>query len=134
MKSLSQAKVRYGFPKNVKFHFCLIFWAVLRFYQQFHCKICVWRWYGPNLIFFLVISITLSFQIKKMKFQKFCPRGFLWPEIVNKTLRFCCWYGLWHLINFEQNVSDAWLHPNNSISPIFYGNNHFDIPLIAVKP
>ena len=37
-----------------------------------------------QLDFFLIIFITLSFQIKKFKFQKFCPRGFLWPKSVNK--------------------------------------------------
>ena len=70
MKSLSEAKLRYGFPKNVKFHFCPIFWAIFRFYQQFHCKIYVWRWCGPDLIFCVVIFITLSFQIKKNQIWK----------------------------------------------------------------
>ena len=65
MKSLSESEVTYSFPKNVKFHSCLVFWANLWFYQQFHCKIYVWRWCEPNLIFFLVISKTLSFQMKK---------------------------------------------------------------------
>ena len=34
-----------------------------------------------QLDFFLVISITLSFQIKKLKFQMF-PRVYLWPQSV----------------------------------------------------
>ena len=28
MKSLPEAKLRYGFPDNVKFHFCPVFWAI----------------------------------------------------------------------------------------------------------
>ena len=55
-----------------------------------------WRW-----------SIIFSFHLKKFKFQKTCPRGFLWLQSVDKILRFCNWYGLWYLINSEQNVSDA---------------------------
>ena len=38
---LCEAKLRCLFPKNVKFHFCPVFWAVLLLYQQFHCKIYV---------------------------------------------------------------------------------------------
>ena len=87
-----------------------------------------------QLDFFLVKSITLSFQIKKTKFQKFCPHGFLWPQRVEKILKFCSWYRLWHLINFEHNVSDAWFfYPNNSIPSVSYGNNHFHIHLIAIN-
>ena len=107
MKSSSEAKLRYYFPKNIKFHFCLVFWAIFWFYQQFHCKIYVWRWCQSNLGFFMVISITLIFQIKKFKFPKFCSCGFLWSQSVNKVLRFCSWYGLWHVINFEINVSET---------------------------
>ena len=70
MKSLSEAKDRYGFPKKVKFHFCPVFWAILRFYQQFHCKIYERRLCEPSLIFFLVIPTTLSFQIKKCSNSK----------------------------------------------------------------
>ena len=76
MKSLSETKLRYGFQKNVKFHFCPVFWAIFWFYQQFHCKIYIWRWSGPNLIFFMVISITLYFQIKKIQILKIYPPGF----------------------------------------------------------
>ena len=39
------------------------------------------------------ICITLSFQVKKIKFQKFCPCGILYPGNVDKVLRFCSWYG-----------------------------------------
>ena len=35
MKTLSEAKLRYHFPKNVKFHFWFVFWAILR-YNHFH--------------------------------------------------------------------------------------------------
>ena len=31
MKSLCEAKLRYSFPKNVKFHFCSVFWAIFWF-------------------------------------------------------------------------------------------------------
>ena len=47
---------------------------------------------GPTWFFFIVISITLTFQIKKkIKFPKFYPCGFLWSQSVNKVLRFCSW-------------------------------------------
>ena len=75
MKSLCQANVTV-FQLNVKFHFCPIFCAILPFYQQFRCKIYVWRWCGPNVIFFLVISIALSFQIKKSNSKTFVHVGF----------------------------------------------------------
>ena len=65
-----------SFPKNVKFHVCPVVWAIFRFYPQFYGKIHVWRWCGPNLIFCLVIFITLSFQIKKMNFKNFVHMGF----------------------------------------------------------
>ena len=161
MECLSKAKLRYGFPKNIKFHFYSVFWAILQFYQQFHSKIYAWIWYGLILIFFLVISITLPFQIKENSNSKnFAQIGS--PEVfgsVIKVLRFCrffpgsiynivfsltlyflsfcsiCWYRLWQLINFEQNVSFAWFSLKQySIPPIFYGNDLFDIYLIASKP
>ena len=37
---------------------------------------------------------NFDFSDKKIKFQKFCPCGFLWPQSVNKVLTFCSWYGL----------------------------------------
>ena len=69
-----------------------------------------WKDEESKLIFFMAISITLSLQIKKIQISKYCPHGFLWPQSV-KVLRFCGWYGHWHLINFEQNVSNAWFSP-----------------------
>ena len=54
-----------------------------------------------------IYVVTLSFQIKKIKFPKFCPCGFSCPCNVNKILRFCSWYGLQHPINLELNVPDA---------------------------
>ena len=74
--------------KMWSFIFALFFRDIL----QFHCKIYAWRWCEPNLTFFMVISITLSFQIKKIKFQKFCPHEFLWPQSINKISRFCSCY------------------------------------------
>ena len=47
------------------------------------------------------------FSDKKNQIQKIGPHGFLWPEGVDKSLRFCSWQGLSHLINFEENVLDA---------------------------
>ena len=70
MKILSEPKLRYHFPKNVKFHFCHVFWVVFWFYPQFHFDIYVWRWREPKLIFFLVTSIALPFQIKKCQIPK----------------------------------------------------------------
>ena len=62
MKSLPEPKVRYSFPKNVKLHFCPVFWVILWFYPQFHCKIYVWSWWRPNLIF----SYSDKLQIPKI--------------------------------------------------------------------
>ena len=57
------------------------FLGILQFSQQFHCKIYIWRWRGPNLIFFLVISITLSFQIKQnLNSKNFVHMGFCGPK------------------------------------------------------
>ena len=64
-------------PKNIKFYSYPVFWAIFRFYQHFHCTIYVWRSCGPNLSFFMVIFISLPFQIKKFKFQKFCLHVFV---------------------------------------------------------
>ena len=81
------------------------------------------------------VGDILSFQIKKkIKFQRFCPCGFLHPWTVNIILRFCCNYGFWHLIHCKQNVPDTWLCPSNSVPTIFYGNNHFNIYLTATEP
>ena len=70
MKSSSVAKLRYRFPKNVKFNFCPAFGVIFWFYQQLHCKIYVWRWCGSNLVLFILISISLTFQIKKNQISK----------------------------------------------------------------
>ena len=96
MKSLSEAKVRYSYQKirNEKFHFIPGFWGILRFYQQFHCNIYVWRLCEPNLIFFLIISITLSFQIKKIQIPKILSTWIFVAQSVNKILRSCSWYGI----------------------------------------
>ena len=135
MKSLSESEVTYSFPKNVKFHSCLVFWANLWFYQQFHCKIYVWRWCEPNLIFFLVISKTLSFQMKKKnQIPKILP---MWVFV---ALRHQQNFEILHLLS-SLILTKFWTKclmpdfcPNNSIPHIFYGNNHFDIHLIAIKP
>ena len=38
-------------------HFLNCHTSILRLHQQFHCKIYVWRWCDPKLIFVQVISI-----------------------------------------------------------------------------
>ena len=106
------------------------FGAILRFYQEFNCKIYVWRWCEPNLIFPGNIYGAFSGK-KKIKFH-FAHVSFCSPKVSTKLLRFCSRYGLWHLINVEQNVSHVSdFCPNNSILLIFYGNNHYDIHLIV---
>ena len=53
-------------PKKCKMSLLpCFFFAILRFYPQVHYKIHVWRCFDPKLIFVLVISIALPFQIKK---------------------------------------------------------------------
>ena len=64
MNSLSETKLRNGFPQNVKFHFCPVFGLFFDFINN------LWRWCGPNLVFFMVISIILSFQLKKNQILK----------------------------------------------------------------
>ena len=126
MKSLSETKLRYSFPKNVKFHFLGLF---CDFSYNFIIKFMYEDDVGLTWFFFMVLFIILSFQIKKIKFQKFWPHGFLRPWSINKIFRFCIWHGLWHLINFEQIVPDAWFSHKQ-----FHENNQFYIHLIVVKP
>ena len=83
IKSLPETKLRYGFPKNLKFQFCPVFWATLQFYPQSNFKIYVWRWCEPKLIFFWFFFYS---DKKKIKFQKFCPHGFLWLWSIAKIL------------------------------------------------
>ena len=129
MKSLSQAKGRSGFPKNVKLTFC----PVLGLFYDFIKNLIVRFMYEDDVNptwFFLVISMV-PFQVKKIKFH-FAHVSFCSPKVLTKLLRFCSRYGLWHLINVEQNVSHVSdFCPNNSILLIFYGNNHYDIHLIV---
>ena len=49
------------------------------------------------------ICITLPFQVRKIEIQKFCPCRILCPWNVDKSLRFCSWFGFLHLKNFELN-------------------------------
>ena len=76
---------------------------MLWFYPQFHCKIYGWRWCELNLIFFQVVSSFGFSDEKRIQISKFCPCGFWLPQIVNKILRFCSWYRLWHLTDFCLN-------------------------------
>ena len=86
--SLSEIKVKYCFPKNVKFNFCPLFWAILWFYWKFNCQIYVWRC-EPKLSFSLLISITLSFF----------PTWVFVSQNVDKILKFCSLYGPWHFLD-----------------------------------
>ena len=135
IKSQSEAKLRCSFPKNVKFYFCSGFWAILRFYQQFHCKIYVliMDWWGPNLIFFLVISITLSCQIKKIEIPKILPMSiFVAPKCrQNVKILQLVWILTTNILNKMSQLPD--FRPSNSIPSIMYGNKLFDIYLIASK-
>ena len=54
------------------------------------------------------INLTKKLFLKLNLFHKFCPCGFLCSWNVDKILRFCSWYGFWHLKNFELNVPNAW--------------------------
>ena len=73
---LCQWKSDIHLPKKMlRFRFSPIF-DLINTILQFHCKIYVWN-----------IYITLSFQIKKIKFQIFCTCGFLCPWKVDKILQ-----------------------------------------------
>ena len=77
---LSKTEVQLSNKYKISLLLCF-FWGILQFSQQFHCKIYIWRWRGPNLIFFLVISITLSFQIKQnLNSKNFVHMGFCGPK------------------------------------------------------
>ena len=73
--------------------------------------LCMKMMWSQVLVWSGNIYITLCFQIKKVRFQKFCRCGFLCPWNFFKNLRFYRWYGFWHLISFELNVPDAWFLP-----------------------
>ena len=87
---MTRLKTEIQLPKNVKFHFYLVFWAILWFDQQFQCEIYVWRCCGPNLIFFQVIFNNFVFSDKKhSNCKNFAHIWFSWSSMVNKILRFC---------------------------------------------
>ena len=131
MKSLSEAKVRLCFPKKYKVF--SVFLAILWFYLQFHCKIYAWRWCESNLIFFLVISVTLSFQVKKFKFQKFCFHGFLWPLSVDKIFKIL--QLVWTLTpnKFWPKCLRYLIFAQTIVSQPYFGNNYFNIHMIAIS-
>ena len=95
MKSQSEAKVmRKSFQKNVKCYDFIHNFIVKFMYEDDVSSTWFSSWY----------YLALAFQMKKeFKFQKFCPCGFWLPQIVNKILRFCSWYRLWHLTDFCLN-------------------------------
>ena len=132
MNSLCEAKVRFGFPKNVVSFFpCFFFFQpfdnfinnfIVRFiYEDALAQLD----FFPGNIYNLVFS-----DIKKNQIPKILPCGFLWPQSVNKILRFCSWY-LKCLNKMSQMPGFC---PNNSVPPIFCENNHFGIHLIVMKP
>ena len=132
MKMLSEAKVRFSFPKNIKFHILPVFWAISRFYQKFHWKVYGWKRCEPNLIFFLVvISIALSFQIKKSNSKNFVHMGFRGRKASIKIWDFAAGmdsFTQW-ILNKKSQMPDSF---RSNIPSIFYGNNHFH--LIVFKP
>ena len=87
MKSLSQAKGRSGFPQKCKAYILPCFGAILRFYQEFNCKIYVWRWCEPNLIF--PGNIYGAFSGKK-KSNSTLP---MWVFVAPK-----CWQNFWGFV------------------------------------
>ena len=98
IKNSFEAKLRYHFPKNVKFPFSSVLWVIFfLFHQQFSCKIYVWRWCASNLVFFVVISIT-DFSDKKnwnFKYLSKCQQSVLLLQLVwiltpKKFWKKCC--------------------------------------------
>ena len=92
--------MRCSFPKNVKFYLCPVFldYFTVLFTRYFIVRFMYEDNVGPTRIFFLVISITLSFQIKKFKFQKsylydtvpvppFLLGDNFWPHILKRGIR-----------------------------------------------
>ena len=81
MKSLSDVKLKYCFPKNIKSHFFFRLFATLinNFIERFMQE--------DELTPSGVLYIALSFQIKKLNSKNFAHVGFCAPEI----LRFCSW-------------------------------------------
>ena len=111
VKNLSEAKLRYGLPKNVKFDFCPVFGLFYDFLNNFIVRFMYEYDVTPSWFLFWWYLYSLAFSDKKIKFQKFCPCGILCPWNGNKILRFCNWYGFWYQIGFELNVIDAWFSP-----------------------
>ena len=66
------SKTEIQLSKNVKFHFYPAFWAILRIYQQFHCKIYVWRWCETKLIF---VAQAIVFHPYFMEITSFISIG-----------------------------------------------------------
>ena len=66
MKSLSDVKLKYCFPKNIKSHFFL---AIYNFNQQCYWKIYARRWIDPKGIF----VYSLVFSDKKNQIPKILP-------------------------------------------------------------
>ena len=62
-------------------------------------------WAG--LAFFPGNIYNFAIAGNKDEIPKIGPNGFLWPQGVDKILRFCSWHGLSYLINVEENASDA---------------------------
>ena len=74
IKNLSQAKVRYGFPKTVKFHFCFVFWAISWFLSTISLQSLCMKMIWPQVDFCSGnIYIVWSFQLKKKQLPKILP-------------------------------------------------------------
>ena len=123
-------------PPPKKIHICSVFGATSWFYLQFHCKICVWTWQEQNSIFFLVISITLSFQIKRNSNLN-CPRGFLWPFAVPKCQQnFEILQLIWTVTpnKLQAKCLTCLIFAQTTVFHQFcYENNHLGFHLIGIK-
>ena len=74
----------HSFPKNVKFHFWFVFWAISQFYQQFIVRLCV-KMMWAQLDFFSGNIYNFVFSDKKNSNSKnFANIFFCGPKVSTK--------------------------------------------------
>ena len=67
---------------------------------------------SPTWFFFPGNIYNLALPDKKISNSKnFVPVGFCGPKALTKIWDFVAGMDFWHLMNFKQNVSDAWFLP-----------------------
>ena len=121
IESISEAAIEILLPQKIKISLLPCFWAnKLDFINNFLVRFSYEDAVTPSWFFSGNIYTTLSLWIKKFKFQKFCPCGFLCLQSVDKILRFCSWYGLWHLINFELDDSVCLIFAQTIVSHLYF--------------